>query len=413
MTAPTTDLADPISASRFFRAISPLRPSLAFLLAPILAVLVAIVAAFEGDISTRAKYSRTSDLRHLLGLSSSYLSKPDMPLARDLLTITLVLLVGCTFGCAYAQACVIAKCIPDLERSGVLRWRKAPQMDLIPRVFRRSVQRSLVAGPSSRDVFVYWLDNRMSRIRRSEPLLLVLAAILAASLQFLIIEIRSFEVLAPYSYSNASRQAWGSSAYRSWWASYNHWPGAVAFFVIATFGIFMILLQNAVLTAIVSTASVIFAFAVPGVDWLNVDGHHGWLPVERVFRASYLSIGLRGLSLSALIIGFGERSSLLFLIFSVVWISFVLVYHVVPYQMLFAHLKNVRDFRVAMLAREGGRYSNSRSIRGRQNFRFYTDELQYIRSARINPMHLPKWQLSTFAVAVLLPVVLTIVQVAF
>jgi hypothetical protein len=252
----------------------------------------------------------------------------------------------------------------------------------------------------------------MSRIRRVEPLLLIVAAVLAALLQFVIFRVRSFEVLAPYSYSRAERDIWGSQAYRSWWASYDHWQGAAAFFLIATFAIFIILLQNAVLTAIVSAASVLFAFAEPGIDWLNADGHYGWLPVERVFRASYLSLALRGLSLSALIIGFGERSTLLFLFVAVVWLVFVLVYHIVPYRMLFTHLNSVRGIQIDALVRESRKFRKSRGIRRREIARFYAAEIQRVREARINPMHLPKWQLSTFAVAVLLPVVLTIVQVA-
>jgi hypothetical protein len=413
MTPPSRDLADPLTASRFFNATRQLSPPFAFVLAPFILLLVVIAAALEGDVSSAGNFSRASDLRHLLGLSSSYISAPVIPLARDALTLVLVLLVGYTFACAYAQCCAISVCIPELERSGLLRWRTSPRLDSIPRIFRRSVRNSMAVGPSSRLVFADWLDYRMSRIRRAEPMLLIVASILAAALQFVILKARSFQVLAPYSYSHAERRTWERLAYRSWWASYYHWPGAVAFFLIATFAIFIILLQNAVLTAIVSTASVLFAFAEPGVDWLNVDGHYGWLPVERVFRASYLSIGLRGLSLSALIIGFGERNTLLFLLVAVVWLVFVLIYHVVPYRMLFTHLNSVRRVRIDALARESKKFRKSTGLRRRQVGRFYATEIQAVREAHINPMHLPKWQLSTFAIAVLLPVVLTVIQLAF
>ncbi len=413
MTPPSRDLADPFTASGFFSAARRLSPPVAFALAPLILLLPVISAAAEADISATGRFSRSSDLRHLLGLSSSYVSGPVMPLRRDGLTILLILLVGYTFVCAYGQCCSIADCIPGLERSGVLQWRASPRIELVPKILRRSVSLSLGSDAGSRSMFADWLRNRMSRIRRTEPFLLALAAVLAAAFQFLILKTRSLEVLAPYSYSHPERVKWAIQVYRSWWASYYHWPGAIAFFLIATFGIFIILLQNAVLTATVSTASVLRAFAEPGVDWLNADGHYGWLPVERVFRASYLSVGLRGLSLSALIIGFGERSRTLFLLVAVGWLVFVLIYHVVPYRTLFVHVNGTRLAQIDSLIDESMDYRVGRGKRRREAERFYAEEIRRVREASINPMHLPKWQFSTFALAVLLPVILTVVQLSF
>jgi hypothetical protein len=413
MTTPSGSLAEPLTASRFFSAVRPLDPVLGFVLAPSLLILIVLAAIAEGDFTASGNFSRVSDIRHLLGLPSRSISAPVMPLFRDGLTLTLALLVGFTFACAYAQCRVIAVCIPDLEHSGVLNWRSSPRLDLAPRFLRRSAQSCLHTGTTSRLVFADWLERRMSRLRRTEPVLLVVAAILAAALQFAILKVHPFEVLAPRSDSAVQRQTWGSQAYDAWWASYHHWPGAVTFFLVATFGIFVILLQNAVLTAIVATASVLFAFAEPGVDWFNADGHYGWLPVERVFRASYLSIGLRGVSLSVLIIGFGERNTALFLAAAIIWLVFVLVYHVIPYRLLFIHLNAVRQVRINTLVRESRRFRTGRGIRQREAARFYATEIQRVREARINPMHLPKWQLSTFGIAVLLPIILTIIQIAF
>lgn len=414
MTTTSGDLADPFLASRFLTVWrGRLGPLMAFALAPSILLLPVIAAVAEGDADATGRFSRSSDLRHLLGLSSNYVSSPRIPLARDGLTALLVILVGCTFACAYGQCCVIAECIPGLERSGVLAWRAAPRVDLAPKLQRRSIRQSMSEGTPSRSVFADWLQRRMLRIRRTEPVMLAVAAVLAAALQFVILKSRSLASLAPSSYTPRQRAAWTVLAYRSWWASYYHWPGAIAFFLIATFGIFVILLQNAILTAVVATASVIFAFAEPGVDWLNADGHYGWLPVERVFKASYLSVGLRGLTLSALIIGFGERSSLVFLIVAVGWLMFVLAYHIVPYQTLFAHLARVRQEHIDALCREARKFRGGRGQRRRESMRFYANEIRYYREANINPMHLPKWQFSTFALAVILPVILTVVQVYF
>jgi hypothetical protein len=412
MASPEDKLADPFMASRLISAARGFKPGLVFTAAPVILLAVIIPAAIDQDITQPGHFSRISDLRHLLRLSSTYVSTPVIALDRDGLTVALTLLVGYTFACTYAQCHALADCLPELAKSGVLRWRTEPQLDQIPWMLRRSFKKLAGDDADAQIIFARWLDNRMRRIRHSEPFMLAIALIAAAAFQYAIYRTRFLRILAPYSFHPAQRTRWANSAYKSWWASYYHWPGALAFLLIAAFAVFVILEQNAVVATAVTTAGGLRAFAEPGIDWLNVDGHYGWLPVEKVFKMSYLSIALRGVSISVLIIGFGSINTVLVVCVAAVWLTLVALYHLVPYASLFAYTSKARRERIEELARA----SADCRAKGRKKlevFRFYADEIERVHRANINPMHLPKWQFSTIALAVVLPVALTVIQIAF
>lgn len=414
MTSQTNDL-NPLTVSRMMSATNATqwcKPAAIFGLAPLILTIIVIPAALEGDLSSPSKYSRVSDARHLLGLPSAYVSSPTMTLERDGLTVLLVLLVGYTFACAYMQCCALANCIPQLEESGVLKWRTRPELDLLPAVLQRSVVKSIDPKMHTRMMFSVWVNRRMSYIRRTEPAMLIAAAVLAAAFQYVIYRERSLEVLAPYSLSATARTHWADLAYRSWWASYYHWTGALSFFLVATFGIFIVLLQNSVLLATVSTAAVIRSFASPEIDWLNVDGHYGWGAVEKVFKASYLSIAIRGITLSALVIGFGSRNTAVVFCIAAGWLIFVLIYHIVPHVAFFDYIDEAKSARILELVHEAKRCRQA-GRKGIESMRFYATEIERTRNANVNPMHLPRWQMSTFLIAVLLPAILTVAQIVF
>jgi hypothetical protein len=394
------------------RAVGKLNRAIAFLIGLIVVVYAVSSAAAEGDLRQNANFSTLNDIKYFLHLRSSYVSAPVISLQRDILSLLLIVLVGLTFLVAYVQVCAISECMPQLEKYSLLKWRSHPDLTFAPRILRRTVAKTCGPGVSGREGLERWIDTRFTYLRRTEIILTLSALLAAAGFQYAIYATRSFEILAPSSMSGTRRAQWAREAYRSWWASYYHVPGAVAFVLIAAFGILVVFVQNSVNATIVSAASVLRCYAEPQIDWLNADGHYGWMPVERIFRASYMTTVVRALTISVLIIGFGIRNASIVVTIGIIWLCFIIVYHVVPYKTWVTYINKVKHARIQQLVNERNKYT-THGRRGLEITRFYAEEIDNVRNARINPMHLPRWRASWFIVSILLPIVLAIFQIAF
>lgn len=378
---------------------------------PLLYVIVVLVALIDGDLSQSAPFSYTADFRQLLGVSDNDTSLPVISLQRDVITLSLILVIGLTYICTYCQFRAVNACMPLLEKTGVLHWHPRPQADRIPAPLRRYLIKDLSPAPgTARHQFQFWADARVNRIRKARWLMLANACALAAVFQFALYRWRVFSSLASARLTAAQREQWAAAAYRSWWASYDHPLGAVVFFALAAFVIYIVLLLNGISLMMAAAVFVVRVCAEIEVDWLNSDRGYGWSAVGRIFRIAYTSMALRGLALSIALLGFGLQSTLLTTAVALIWLGFVGIYILAPYVSLVAAVRRAKEAQIERLVRRHRRSSKARPGRLAE-IQAVAAEIERVHNALINPMHLPRWQSSGFVVVVLFPIALTLLQI--
>ncbi|MCA1606873.1 MAG: hypothetical protein LC775_15710 [Acidobacteria bacterium] len=159
------------------------------------------------------------------------------------------------------------------------------------------------------------------------------------------------------------------------------------------------------------------ALALPEVvsmdaDWLDRDGYFGWMPIVRVYRTVYLSLALHGIALSVLLIVLGVKSFPWMFGLVGLWVIVLPVYLLGPWIVFRSVEKDIKKKRIEHI--EG--LMNQRNIDAENNIEGLSEflaEIERARDARIRPLRVPTYQFPPVAVAVLLPIILTVVQIIF
>lgn len=92
---------------------------------------------------------------------------------------------------------------------------------------------------------------------------------------------------------------WAADAYRGWWASpLTHPTGALFYFLVGTWGVYLVTQQNIVglriILALWNTKETV-SFAADPVDQ---DGYFGWGPVRSALAATFVELALHGIALA-------------------------------------------------------------------------------------------------------------------
>ena len=96
---------------------------------------------------------------------------------------------------------------------------------------------------------------------------------------------------------------------------------------------------------------------------------------------------------------------------AVFWVGFLAVYIGYPYTVFRSRCDEIKSARVGVLAAQF-EDSGLSLLSPSGETGAYVSELNRVRSATINPMRMASWQTTGFVVAVMLPLVLTAVQIA-
>jgi hypothetical protein len=255
------------------------------------------------------------------------------------------------------------------------------------------------------------LQERMGRIQRRTRLLVsigvlaggfVLAALAGAGLRRSV-----FEVLAPTDANPAESQQWLTLARDGWWAAPSHPVGFLCYGAITWFAMCLVLTCNVVGLVTVYLAVALYFVADLGADWYNRDGRYGWMPVTRIYRTVYYCLVLLGTGISVVVALLGSNVAISLAGLIALYVLMVPVWTVIPW-ILFHRVEH--DARRQRLDELSAAIADiDRCDIGR--VQSFVSEVARCRTARINPTRLGNVPLGAFASLVLLPIMLTTLQI--
>jgi hypothetical protein len=372
----------------------------------VIGLLLVVATTLEGTLGTRDDVHLVRDVRYVFSGTVPY-TKPTFPLVRDVTSIFLFLVVAVGVVLMHKQWQYIAAALPAMRRSGVITPRRQPLSNTLSRLLRLDA----LLGDCPDYQALDRLEQRMGSIRtRTKALLsggVLVIGFVMATLAGNGISRVNHEVLAPTGGTAAQRQQWLEQARASWWAGPDHPMGLVLFALVTWFAMALILTCQTVGAVAVYMAAALYCVADLGVDWYNHDGRFGWMPVARIARTVYLCLILLGAGISFVVAVLGSQ-----IVFSLVglvmlYLLFIPVFTVVPWSIFNRVERQARSRRVAELAHAGTRIQADDLARVRS----LVEEFARCRAARINPMRLRAVPSGVFVSVVLLPIVLTALQI--
>jgi hypothetical protein len=403
---------DPWEIARPFRWTRNISSTRLWLVGPILLLPTLLVTRIEGTLGQESDFQLWQDIRRVLGIKAPS-SPAAFPLARDVLSWFLLVVVVATCVLVHRQWQYIARSITDMAASGVIRPVK--RLSSSPRSRLLLLHRILgdCDPESALIVLATWVNHLFSKASRWVSWTFALLAVIFAGLLFF--GGRStgvFRFMMPENLDHGAQQEWLQAAYLSWWASSAHPLGESWFFLTAFLIVYVVLLQNLVGIVIAYGALALPEVVIMDADWLDRDGRFGWMPMVRVYRTVYLSLALHGLDLSVLLIVFSVRSFPWILGLVGLWVIVLPIYLLWPWTVYRSVEENIKKRRVERI-KELMDEQNVDTESNLEKLPAYLAEIQRAREARIRPIRVPRYQIPPFAAVVLLPILLTIVQIIF
>ena len=403
---------DPWGIARPFRWTRNLSSTWLWLIGPALILPALLITMAEGTLGQRSDFQLWQDIQRVLGVGAAP-SPPEFPLARDVLSWFLIVIVVATFVLVHRQWQYIARSLPNMAASGIIR-----PVERLPSSSRsRRLLLHRILGECDPESALIVLANWVNRFftKASRWVSWTFALLAAAFTVLLFIGGRStgvFRFMMPEGLDHIAQQEWLKAAYSSWWASSAHPFGESCFFLMAFLAIYVILLQNLVGIIIAYGAVALPEVVIMDADWLNRDGYFGWMPVVRIYRTVYLSLALHGLALSVLLIVLSVRGFPWMLGLVGLWVIVLPIYLLGPWAIFISVEKNIKKKRVEHIT-ELMDEQNVDPEKDLERLPAYLTEIQRVREARIRPIRVPRYQIPPFAVVVLLPIFLTIAQIIF
>jgi hypothetical protein len=241
--------------------------------------------------------------------------------------------------------------------------------------------------------------------------LTVLVSIVLAVLLLLGEQHGLFQVLAPPGLSPAARHAWLTEAYRSWWAGQDHVFGYLVYLVLAVFAIFIILSFETVGLVAIYVLVAMHFLVEQGADWLNRDGRFGWSPLARVYRTVMWANVLLGAALTITLLALGIQNYSWVAALVILYMVLLPVFSIGPW-LAFRHVEDkARAARVSEI--DGmitGRCPNTNDV---EKLAPYIAEIDRCRKAKISPLRLGTVSVSSYTIAIVIPVLLAAAQIIF
>jgi len=364
------------------------------------------VCVIEGTLGS---YLRPyDDLRLALGLNAPP-SPPEFPLLRDTPSIWFLATIVLTCMLVHRQWLLMSTCIPKLKANGVIRGRRHDEGPVVKRNFAQRRVGKMMRGRSTDedelDIVLAQVARYIGFFERNSWLPAVCACLLAC---LLVVGQQKglFTSIAPDALEGAARSRWLDDTYQSWWASNNHLLGLATYFVVASFGLYVIICQNIVGVVTVYFVIAMFSCAHIDADWTNQDGRHGWRPIAEIFRTVYLSLILHGLALIVILVAIGPAQYVWVFGMLAIWLIVTPLYLLAPY----AVFRRVE--RAAKSARSD--YLAGRLVAARQDHDLAREAAigsmyREMHAARIRPLRFG-WSGAAATFTILLTIALWVIQ---
>lgn len=398
-----------------------------WLLAPLTIGLVGFylcVTVIDGTFGSSRDFQAGEDFERVFDIGHPPASIPYFPWMRDITSWFLLFMIIATCLIVHKQWRLIAGCMSGLARNGVLKQRQ--QRDFDEKIKERNARilriDKLLEGckpPKAPDPLpeIWALDSLIARlsdrsVRRLASLAPVVALFTALLVFSLIVAEQHglFEVFMPSGLSQPGRNVWLSMAYANWWASDHHPLGFFAYILGAYFIWYVILMQNIVglLTAYMLTC--LPSIVVFDADWLNRDGRYGWRPLSKVIYTVYASLTLHGFAISVVLVVLGVQNFPWMIVAVIIWVVGTTSYVFLPW-IIFGRVETqAQEDRIRHLETLAERLDPDNEIDRLQPI---VTEIERVRNSHIRPVQIVIPGISAIIFAVLLPIVLTIVQIVF
>jgi hypothetical protein len=360
-------------------------------------VLIVAVTALEGNLGRLSDVQVTEDVRRIV--NGSHIQGPqDFPVLRDIASWALATIAFTTLGLIWHQWQTFGRCISQLRENQVLYERAQPTFSRV----HRMVRYDRTSAPNDHP-----LEGFLERVDRAFRVASYFSVVVAlSSVVLVMILVRSYESLGVFRLWNVdgsglSDAEFARGAYDGWWASSSHLGGYLVYIGISVVFVFGILMQNVVGAIAVYTIGGLPAFCEFRADWFNRDGNFGWRPIGEAFRTVRWSLLLHGLALTVVfaMVGAGVWAYTVPLL--MLWLLVIPFYLGVPALVCRQVTRQVKDDALAQVARTGPVDLVSASL-----------VVPYIRRAPVRPLRVSQFGVYAFSASVLLPIVLTVAQIA-
>lgn len=387
-------------------------------------------AAMEGTFGGMSDVQAADDLTRIFDLGETSYSAPSFPFMRDIYSWTQALTVMFGTVLLHRQWQHMSMTLSTLARTGALvakqhrhknvaeqhKHENVAEQHRHKNIFSKLLLIDRMAGhatpENALDVFVSKLMTSLAKVKTALQLTLLLAAFLLALLLTFGQKRSLFLVLAPKGLDGAARTDWLERAYTSWWASEPHTVGHIVYLFIAAYAIYVILnFQIPGLLAIYVLAGLYF-LADPSADWLNRDSCFGWSICARTFRTVIIGNLLLAFTLLDILVFIGAHNfTWIFGLLGLYTVS-VPLFVFVPWAVFGKTEQKAKRLRVAeieaLIAAMG--IDTEKDL---EKAAPYIAEIERVHAAKIRPLRVRKWSVSTFVILVLIPIVLAAAQIFF
>lgn len=372
----------------------------------IIGLIVIAATAIEGTLGTLSDVRWASDL-HAVFSRSVPVTPPRVPLLRDLPDLALFLLIMIGFVLLHRQWQLISECLPRLRKSNTLTPRDRPRRNWLTFVFGLD---PVIGEPGDPGAFDR-MECRLGQVRTRTKLVMV-GIVLGGGLVLAILlhnalDQNALRVFVPTRLSPGEREHWLTEARLNWWAGSPHPAGYILYGLITWLGMSLIVAYNLMGIITVCVAIIVYPVIEAKADWLNKDGRYGWMPVAQVYRSVYWTIALFCAVISILVALLGGKTPLAVIGLAALYALLIPVYTVIPWMVFRGVEKQAREHRLNELT-EMLQGVDRANLERRLAF---VAEFARCRDARIRPMSLGRLQLSWFMSVILVPVVLTVLQI--
>jgi hypothetical protein len=377
---------------------------------PALLALMFGAASLEGTVGSFRDARPLDDIRLALGVHGTG-SPPHFALLRDFLTLWLVGAIALTATLIHRQWQLMSVCVRDLELGGAIVARRDRRPSTLLEMGDRLFPRGKQGDHDALETVIRQAGECIASLRSRAGWIILVALVCSAIVMVGERTALFSEFVPPSSLADGRSSAWLHNAYNSWWASFNHPVGALVYLAVATLGIYLVVMQNAIGFVCAYFVLTLPKVATMDADWLNRDGLYGWRPIALVFRTVYWSLLLHGVTLALIVVTLGPAHVLAIVPLLLIWLIATPIY-IGNSILAFRRVeREARRSRLRSLETE----MTDLGITAKSPLSMlmpYLFEIDRVACAKIRPLSLGWARESVVFSAFILPLILTAVQLA-
>ncbi|MFD4443721.1 hypothetical protein ACFWPK_28500 [Nocardia sp. NPDC058519] len=365
----------------------------------------------QGTFGSISDFQIYRDTKASLNLGQSTKSSPRFPFLRDFTHIILISVICLTIPVVHKQWRLLALSVPALVDSGALKPKSIPIYSRLHKMLL--IERCVNSRPTAATRLHALIESAnagMTRAGHWGLWLITVGSFFVAV--FLVVGANQNGIFKAYSgdVPAAELSTWVERSYESWWASIDHPGGMLIYLALMGIGMFLVLVQNLVGLVAVWTFYGFTAVADLDIDWIDRDGAYGWRGVTDVYRTIFMSLSMHGIAMSITLLAFGIENVPWVITVLVIWSIMLPTVTLGPMYALRGMSDAAQERRISELLAAATTTGPLTAIQGEELRKI----IQEVRTVEVRPLRvINRIELPAFFVAVILPVILTGLQIYF